>query len=328
MRKILLFFILNFSFVVTVLAQDGASESKEGKSAAKKTSKKTAKKDKDKTEKSKDGKETKKTKTKKGQSGLIVVEGAMVYESASFDSSVIAYLPINKKVQLSSKTYGPFYKVKLKKSTYGYISDVDVQVTSKAATATTPTAANTKKKGPTAAKDKEVEKFNKPLPALEQSTNYGFSLGSLFYSEEIMGQAPVTGAYLVYGLKFTGPKLLLPMTMDWSINMSMSPPPFLGDSYKPTGYLVLGDGVMVIPFLLSSPNVMSYLGLGGFIANSSLKYVEGGTVKQSGGTRFGVAGSVGLAFRLNKIVWRLEGKYYYDKTPFGAAFLGVQYSAF
>ena len=65
------------------------------------------------------------------QMAEVIIDGAMVYKQGDFGSPVLGYLRKGKKVKVSNKTYGPFYKVKLRQGVIGYISDIDVQVLSK-----------------------------------------------------------------------------------------------------------------------------------------------------------------------------------------------------
>ncbi len=62
------------------------------------------------------------------KNAVVIVESAIVYSKASFDSPPIGTLELNEKVRVSNQTHGPFYKVKSKGGLLGYISDVDVKV--------------------------------------------------------------------------------------------------------------------------------------------------------------------------------------------------------
>lgn len=59
---------------------------------------------------------------------IVIVESAIVYSEASFDSPPIGSLDLNEKVKVSEHTHGAFYRVKSDSGLLGYVSDVDVKV--------------------------------------------------------------------------------------------------------------------------------------------------------------------------------------------------------
>ncbi len=264
---------------------------------------------------------------------LVVVEGAMVYSSASFDAPVVSYLPANKKVEVSPKTYGPFYRVKLKKDkttgsiTYGFISDVDLQILG---------AGGDKKSGKNQDvgenkmknKDDGIERFERDTKPIDEVKAMGLNLSSIGYSEDINGQEPLSNV-LMFGLKFSGPQLLLPAPMDINLAMSLSPPSyyetFAVNSTKPAGYLIYGDLLLQFPFL-SSNNTMLYLGFGPFVSYLNAKVNAAAGLQNTSATRFGLEGMVGAGFKMGKFIVKVEGKYFYEGVPFYGATVGLLYA--
>ncbi len=61
------------------------------------------------------------------QYGKIIVPVSQVYESPNFDSRVLGVFKENQVVILSKKRFGFFYKVRLKKGSWGFLSDVEVE---------------------------------------------------------------------------------------------------------------------------------------------------------------------------------------------------------
>ena len=47
--------------------------------------------------------------------GKVINEGAIVYKNADFDSPVLGYLPAGKVYEISSKTFGAFYRIRVEK---------------------------------------------------------------------------------------------------------------------------------------------------------------------------------------------------------------------
>lgn len=261
---------------------------------------------------------------------LVVVEGAMVYSSASFDAPVVSYLPANKKVEISSKNYGPFYRVKIKKGSYGFISDVDLQILG---------AASKDKKGPknqpvaeTKAKpdsDDGIERFETGK-SIDDIKAMGLNLSMIGYSEKVLGYDPSSNVFM-FGLKFTGPGLLLTPAMDINVAMSMAPPAYYNDiavnGLKAAGYLIYADALLQFPFL-SSTNTMVYFGLGPFVTHLNAKVTTASGIHSTDSTRFGLEGMLGMGLRMGKsTIFRVEGRYFYEGSqPFYGATMGLLYA--
>lgn len=262
---------------------------------------------------------------------LVVVEGAMVYSSASFDAPVVSYLPANKKIEISSKNYGPFYRVKIKKGSYGFISDVDLQILGEA---------SKNKKGPKSqpvaeAKTKQqnnddgIERFETRRP-IDEIKAMGLNLSMVGYTEKILGDEPLANVFM-FGMKFTGPGLLLTPPMDINVAMSMSPPDYYNDpavnGAKPAGYLIYADTLLQFPFL-SSENTMVYLGLGPFVTHLNAKVATASGIYSTNATRFGLESMLGMGIRMGKsLIFRIEGKYFYEgNQPFYGATMGLLYA--
>ncbi|OQW46865.1 MAG: hypothetical protein A4S09_02860 [Proteobacteria bacterium SG_bin7] len=259
---------------------------------------------------------------------LVVVEGAMVYSSASFDAPVVSYLPANKKIEVSSKTYGPFYRVKIKKGSYGFISDVDLQIlgesTKDKKTPKNQPVAETKAKQNN---DEGIERFENRRP-IDEVKAMGLNLSSIGYSEKLPGD-PSSNVFML-GLKFTGPGLLLTPPMDVNVAMSMAPPSYYGDlavnNIKPAGYLIYTDALLQFPFL-STDNTMVYFGLGPFITYLNAKVVTASGIQTFSSTRFGVEAMIGMGIRSGKVIVRTEGRYFYEGSqPFYGATIGLLYA--
>ena len=58
----------------------------------------------------------------------VINPGTEIYQDADFDSDVIKSVNPNDQFIISNKTYGPFYKVKLKDGTIGFIPDTELDI--------------------------------------------------------------------------------------------------------------------------------------------------------------------------------------------------------
>lgn len=156
----------------------------------------------------------------------------------------------------------------------------------------------------------------------------GLNISSVGYSENINGQEPLSNV-MMFGLKFTGPQLLLPSPMDINLAMSLSPPAYYETfgvgGVKPAGYLIYADALMQFPFL-SSSNTMLYIGLGPFVSYLSAKVTAASGIQNTTTTRFGAEGMIGLGWRSGKLIVKVEGKYFYEGVPFMGATIGLLYA--
>ena len=57
----------------------------------------------------------------------VINDGALVYKAADFDAPVLGHLRAGGTYQISVKTIGAFYQIKVRDNLFGYVSDVDVK---------------------------------------------------------------------------------------------------------------------------------------------------------------------------------------------------------
>lgn len=62
------------------------------------------------------------------QNAKIIGDAVEIYEAADFDSEVIDEVYKGQKYKVSSKVYGPFYRIKLKSGKVGYIVDYELDI--------------------------------------------------------------------------------------------------------------------------------------------------------------------------------------------------------
>jgi hypothetical protein len=257
--------------------------------------------------------------TSAGQDATIKPETAIVYDSASFDGSAIAYLAKGESVRISKKTYGKmqkFFKLRLPNGKFGYVSTLDVATGKKAGGK--PVAKNSSKPMSDQERDKIYRARLKRALAEPMMYNKWFGLfaGSMNFREKIQN-ASGKASLLTYGLKITGPDILIggPI-MDINLLLHFGAPEYYNDISltKPSGFIFFGDTMMLIPFGLGS-NTGFYVGLGPMFKYDNYKWVTNAGVPQAK-TDFNLGGafSTGLAYRLSAFSVRLEGKYYVEKV--------------
>ncbi len=265
-----------------------------------------------------------------GQDASIKPETAIVYDTASFDGSAIAYLARGEGIRVSKKTYGKlqkFYKVRLPNGKFGYVSTLDV-ATGKRAGSAKPVAKNSSKP----MSDQERDKINRARlkRALAEPMMYnkwfGLFAGSMNFREKIEN-ASGKASLLTYGLKITGPDILIggPI-MDINLLLHFGAPEYYNDISltKPSGFLFFGDTMMLIPFGLGN-NTGFYVGLGPMFKYMNYRLVTNAGAPQSK-TDFQLGGafSAGLGLRISAFSVRVEGKYYVEKLTHTQIQLALQ----
>lgn len=271
-----------------------------------------------------------------GQNAIVVVDGAAVYESANFDSPVMDYLDRGKSVFVSRKLYkgagglGAFYKMRVRKGVFGYITDVDVQVSGK--------AARPEKSRPVTKAQEEADP-NDPTqiqPDIEDATPrdpspggvgiyltryLGASIAQYTYAEEI-AKKTVSGPLTAFGLKMTGPgDMLGGLPLDLEINVSTSVPSEFTKYYQSaSGFMLLGHAMAVLP-AMETKSFMIYYGLGIASRYSRFDIVLKNNANKkaldSQELTIGAAGELGAAYAFSRrYVLRADVRYYLEAESY------------
>lgn len=253
------------------------------------------------------------------QTATIVTDGAMVYKKNDFDSSVIGYMRAGEKVRISSKKFGPFFRIQFKQGVLGYISDIDV---SAGGSGNLPTS----KKSNSGSGSRERSFISKKY--------IGLSYGMVNYSEELSEAKTVESESLsFFGIKFTMPMKYLsgPFVLDTNLLYHSGYPSYYNMttpvvSKGHSGKILMSD-IQVLYSLSESAQKDFWVYMGGGLAvgyssfvveiNSSKKDLSDVTV---GGVITG-----GIAYRMNKIAFKIEPKYYAMKSNYFALVGSVQY---
>lgn len=270
----------------------------------------------------------KRKKKKKSQSGVILVDGAAVYQYPNFDAPILDYLSKGRKVRITIKSYkgdggfGNFYKVRIGKKKYGYIADTEIAPKNK------PAAQAMNYQQPNPRNGKGREKQNGPEVPQEQmifSRFMGLYVGSLNFSEEFEGRK-LTEPVSVFGLKMNGPELIVSMPIDFELLASPKAPEYYTKfaDEVPSGFLLHSSISLPMP-LMESKNNLSYLTFGLMATYTSFKVViNGKSPIDSQEVRMGAAFGIGMVHRFGRFAMRLEGKYFSEKTKYASAGLSLQ----
>ncbi len=252
------------------------------------------------------------------QNAVVVTDGAMIYRKGNFDSRVIGYLRKGKKVKVSSKTYGPFYRVRFRQGVIGYISDVDVVPANKV---------KGKFSGKTTKKRKK--RVDRSRPAFH-TFQLGFALGYTQYTE-VISRSEKNASILTYGLKMSVPFTLFdgPFVLDTSAHLTGDPPSYYDDisEKEPKGFVGILD--IQLMFLLddfANHNGSIYLGAGPMVAYSAVEIEESGSSFVSEEARAGGVFTIGLGYKMGPVSLKIEPRYYVEKANYFSILSGLQFS--
>jgi hypothetical protein len=266
---------------------------------------------------------SKEAKAKDGVAAIVISDGAIVYLAPDQDSTVIMMLPEGQKVRVSKNatTSGPdggdkFHKIRVKTkegSRLGYISAIDIQVgeASPGKSAISKQSAKRKK----ASARKKFDGEEKHREEMYFSRFVGVLIGSSEYKESINNVNSNTN-FLIYGLKVTGPDLLLGggMVMDINVALHYGAPSYYEQlsAVKPTGFVLFLDADLIVP-IVHNDNSMIYLGLGPLLVLSKYSVLNADRMMDLSSANLGASFEFGGALRFSKVAVRLEAKYYIEK---------------
>jgi hypothetical protein len=272
---------------------------------------------------------TKKKKSKdSGQPAIVIVDGAAIYEKSNFDSPVMDYLERGKKVLISRKVYrgagglGAFYKIKIRKGIFGYVTDVDVQLDK--ANKNTDESEKPDENDPTQIQSN----LENPDPADDDGgdTVYltrflGLGMSQFNYAETIANKKKSSATSMI-AFKMSGPgKVMGGLPLDYEFSFTTSAPDFYDVPFSSAkGFLLLGHVMTILP-LAQFKKSMFYYGFGlaakfhkfdVVMRNNSNK-----TPVDSQDFAAGVALQLGYVYAFTpRYCLRLDGKYYYEAEQY------------
>lgn len=255
------------------------------------------------------------------QQAVVVTEGAIVYRKPDFDSPVIGYFQRGRKVAISSKQFGPFFRVKFKQGLLGYISDVDVSFDGKGKM---PEAKDSK-----ASPEKEKKAQRKKDEPPWRSMAIGPAIGYVQFAE-VIGQTELNTKITPLGLQFSTPFTYFdgPFNLETTFLYNAGAPSYYQQvsTTAPTGNLLFLDSVLTFPLsTFSGVSGAVVLGAGPLLNQTTVEATIGGTQKDLRELKLGLSVVGGVAYRLDRILIKLEAKYFVEKASY-LGFLGtIQY---
>lgn len=256
---------------------------------------------------------------------LIYVDGAAVYAEPDFDAPVKDYLRYQSKVVVSTKAargiggMGLFHQVKYAGNKTGYVTDTDIRVVARERAKVTK-----KEKTISKAWEKE-EQENLGEQPIYFRKYVGAAVSMVQFSEKFGGKKK-SDDILMYGLRLSGPEILLGAPLDINVWFSDQKPKYYspqGSWGKPTGWMMLGDIMAQLPMIDINKTFVTY-GLGMMWVFTNYKIPDGRTRTYSKEFRIGLDAGLGVGQRFGKYMLRADVKYYYEKTQYFGGILSFQ----
>lgn len=249
----------------------------------------------------------------------IIVETA-VYKSSDFDSDVIVYFSAKKKIQASKKIYkgknfGSFRKVKISKSKYGFVSDVDVKL-----------LVQIRKQKKRLKKRLKYLKYKNQLADSNIYFNSYTGLGLTFSRAAYSDKTPFYAfSFHLIGRTSVLPKLPLSLSISYFPDI---PTHYKDEKYntdinkKPKGYVIFGD--ISYPIILSDYNkLLVYLSFGTtfrLVKGTIYKGIVSGRPaynKTINKIHLGLLASAGILWQLsNNTAVKIDTRYNYSNLVF------------
>ncbi len=164
---------------------------------------------------------------------------------------------------------------------------------------------------------------NEPKMSIFETRYIGIEGGAQDYQEGIVGVGAST-TLAVYGLKFTGPDLILKgPVLDINLLLHYGAPPYYNSlsSIQPNGFIFFFDTMLVLP-LVNKQDFMFYIAGGPLLVYSKFGLVNSNRLMDLQALNLGIDGAAGIGFRIGKIAIKIEAKYYVEKQSY-KAFLGA-----
>ena len=251
---------------------------------------------------------------------IVVNDSAAVYKAPDFDATVLTYLKEGKAYMVSNQVFGAFLKIKVSDQMVGYIADTDVN----SAKDSKKVVEKKEKSAKVVAKHEDEEKHISKKSRPFQWTRYsGLQLSSIRFREQTMSLRPSENLTF-YGLKMTGPDLLIEgeMVTEFNLQLHLDAPNYYETATgKPaSGMLMLLD-VMMLSQNPQGKNALLYFGFGPMIRYSKFDVSLGNIPYSLQDIAFGAKFNLGIGLRVSKLALRAETQLFWEKLIYSG--LGV-----
>lgn len=248
------------------------------------------------------------------QKAMVINDGALVYKNADFDAPVLTRLRAGKVYDISLKTKGPFYKVRIKPGVIGWIADIDVRLGKGAKLAKGRT-------GKINSKNNVAKK--QPQKSFYASRYRGPLISYLSYSENSMG-ALHSQNLPFYGVKVAGPDTMFSgdFRTDAEFLFHFGAPSYYekGTGFPASGWIFQTDFI----FETASPQSKWHMLTYGFGPMFKYSHYEVTLLQNAKPVSYslddmtlGAVFDLGLSFRIaSTYALRFNIKYYWEKTKY------------
>lgn len=252
-----------------------------------------------------------------------------VYGAADFDSTVIGTIDPDQSFLVSKKPYGPFYKIKLKDGTIGYIPDTDLNIEGLGTVKEVPFRGDE-----TLPKNKKSKNFVDAEEQAEDDTenpniNYkGVSFYLINFREDTMGAKQVSDLP-AYGFRFQPMEGNFQSGLAYDVMVATKPPDYYKEKTgaNTSGGVIWGSAGISNVSALNSNTSLRY-GAGPFLRYSYFTISDAPSRPQSSynlqDLTAGLDFQFGVMLHSRYVTLDLGIRYFWDKESyggFGAAFL-------
>lgn len=259
---------------------------------------------------------------------IVVTDGAAVYSKPDFDSPVKDYLNYEMPVIVSKRPYagigglGLFHRVRYKKK-IGYITDTDIRVTRKDLERVERGGKAPNRMDKAFAPEDETPGTGRA--PLYFTRFFGAAVSRVNFTEKFSSRR-LMDHMIMYGLRMSGPGTLFDgPPLDFNFWFSLQKPGYYSqfDSGSPTGFMMFGDVMAMLPLISMDDNLVSY-GLGVMWTYTKYAVPVKGETFDSQEFRVGVDFGLGYGHRFGHYLLRGDIKYYFEKTQYPGYVLSFQ----
>lgn len=259
----------------------------------------------------------------------ILVEGALVYQKADFDSAILGTLKEKQVFEVSFKSFSGFHRIRVGNK-IGYIIESDLEPLNFEFEGQKKLKSGSKKNKSSKNKKAERSEPRKKRP-FALSRFVGPAIATINFTENTMG-SKLSESETFFGVKLSGTDVLIEGDIDTEINLMFRyGAPGYYDTF--TGQSASGWN-LITDFQLQhvstlSPIAIGYFGFGPMFRFSKFDVA----LKDSGVTTaysatdmvLGAAFSLGMGFRAGAVALRSEFKYYWEKTQYSGLTAAMQF---
>ena len=144
---------------------------------------------------------------------------------------------------------------------------------------------------------------------------------------EYFGPGQQSAGLFSFGLKVSTPELFsfAPFLADFNFGIAPTVPNYVASGADTaTGYVFTTDAAILFP-LTESKEFIVYAGGGPFLAYEYYRVLRSKSIKEYNDFVFGLSALIGVGYRVERILIRLDGKFYAQRTYYPGVTLSIQH---